>query len=112
MTNTRYADDILLYARSLEELQRMAELLIVELKFVGLELNASKTKILHADSGNADVIFDVAEIDGAFVEILHGEAFHRYLGRRINLSAARYDIEFNDRKQQAWFAFKSHEYYY
>ena len=76
---------------------------------MGLDLNASKTKILHADSRNADVIFDVAEIDGAFIEILLGEAFHRYLDRRINLSAARYDIEFNYRKQQAWFAFKKHE---
>ena len=46
LTDTRYADDVLLYAKSLEELQRMTDLLIVELKKVGLELNAEKNKKL------------------------------------------------------------------
>ena len=40
LTNTRYADDILLYARSLGELERMTELLVEELNKVALQLNA------------------------------------------------------------------------
>ena len=35
LTNTRYADDILIYAKSLEELVHMTELLISELRSVG-----------------------------------------------------------------------------
>ena len=47
LTNTRYADDILLYTKSLKELQDMTDLLIEELRGIGLTLNAGKTKILH-----------------------------------------------------------------
>ena len=41
LTNTRYADDILLYAKSLPELQQMLEMLIEELARVGLEVHES-----------------------------------------------------------------------
>ena len=44
LTNTRYADDILLYVKRLYELCRMAGLLIRELKKVGLHLNADKAR--------------------------------------------------------------------
>ena len=47
LTNTRYADDILLYVKSLVELEHMATMLIEELNLVGLKLNASKPKVLH-----------------------------------------------------------------
>ena len=87
----------------------MAELLITELRFVGLELNASRTKILHADCEGEGYYDDTTDVAGNIVEILHGDVFHRYLGRRINLSANRCDIEYNYRKQQAWYAFKKHE---
>ena len=50
LTNTRYANIVLLYAKSLHELQSMVKLLIMELKNVGLHLNADKTKILHSSS--------------------------------------------------------------
>ncbi len=36
LMNTRYADDVMLYAKSLDELERMVELLIIELNKVGL----------------------------------------------------------------------------
>ena len=45
LTNTRYADDVLLYAKSMEELKEMLELLLDELRHVGLEMHESKTKI-------------------------------------------------------------------
>ena len=46
LTNTRYADDILLYAKSLETLQHMAYLLTEELRKMGLGLSAEKNKNL------------------------------------------------------------------
>ena len=49
LTNTRYADDILIYAESLSGLRRMVILLIEELESIGLHLNADKIKILHAE---------------------------------------------------------------
>ena len=46
LTNIRYADDLLLFAQSEQELIMMIETLIEVLEEYGLELNTSKTKIL------------------------------------------------------------------
>ena len=45
LTNIRYADDVMLYAKSLEELHDMLSMLIEELQKIGLRLNSDKTKI-------------------------------------------------------------------
>ena len=45
LTNVRYADDLMLYARSCSDLATMVECLVEELAAVGLNLNTSKTKI-------------------------------------------------------------------
>ena len=42
LTNIRYADDILLFAKSIEEVVSMTEKLIKELQRIGLALNAKK----------------------------------------------------------------------
>ena len=42
LTNARYADDVLLYAKSLDELRKMTELLIIELRSIGLNSNAGQ----------------------------------------------------------------------
>ena len=44
LTNTRYADDIFVYAKSALELRDMVESLMIELK--AIDLNASKTNVL------------------------------------------------------------------
>ena len=44
LTNTRYADDIMLYAKSLPELTRILDLLTEEEAKVGLHLNVKKKK--------------------------------------------------------------------
>ena len=46
LTNIRYADDVMLYAKSLEELHAMLTMLMEELAKIGLHLNGNKTKIL------------------------------------------------------------------
>ena len=77
LTNTRYADDILLYAKSLSELQTMAELLIEELQLVGLQLNASKTKILRSDMiHEKDTNVNVVDISSEMRHILKKGEFH------------------------------------
>ena len=109
LTNTRYADDVLLYGKSLEELQDMTESLITELADVGLKLNVSKTKILHTQFKDDGWSNDFVDIAGEMVEVLHAEEAHRYLGRRLSMSASeRVTTEFKFRKQQAWYAFSKH----
>ena len=110
LTNVRYADDVLLFAKSLSELRSMTEILITELRLFGLELNCSKTKILHTEFQDEENMPDFVEIDNDFIEVLHGNRRHRYLGRRLSLHRAqRVDIEFNYRKQQAWASFHKHK---
>ena len=46
LTNVRYADDLLLFANTLEEGIKMMESLAAVLDQFGLELNTRKTKIL------------------------------------------------------------------
>ena len=86
LTNSRYADDVLLYANSLAELQHMTSLLVEEFALVGLKLNASKTKILHTDLEDLDCDVNFADIGGELVKVLPVDSWHRYLGRRLSLS--------------------------
>ena len=95
MTNTRYADDILLYAKSLKELEYMTEALLEELKKAGLTMNAGKTKILHSMMEDSEATLNFVEINGDFVKVLHPDEHHRYLGRHLSLASdLRISIEF------------------
>ena len=111
LTNTRYADDILLYAKNLNELIYMTESLTEELRKVGLRLNTNKTKILHTPmEQDENTRLDYVEIGDGLVQILHPDQSHRYLGKMLSMSAElRGSIEFNHRKQQAWIAFHKHK---
>ena len=80
LTNVRYADDLMLYARSDSDLPSMAECLVEELAAVGLNLNTSKTKILTTESLKAPMFL---AIGGDRIEVLHGEQNHDYLGKKI-----------------------------
>ena len=57
LTNVRYADDLMLYARSDIDLASMVESLVEELAAVGLHLDTSKTKILTTQ--NLKAIYNV-----------------------------------------------------
>ena len=83
LTNTRYADDILLYAKSLEELEEMLGLLDDELASVGLELHEGKTKIITSDLSNS---ISFVEIASKFIEVLGPQKSHKYLDFETKLS--------------------------
>ena len=108
LTNTRYADDILLYAKSAPELQSMIESLFAELRLIGLDANPVKTNILTTDehfTSNPSFI----DIDGEFVDVISRDRSHKYLGRMINLSSDhRVNLELTFRKKCAWAAFHKH----
>ena len=50
LTNIRYADDVLLYAKSLQELESMTERLLDALKAIILLLNVKKAHILRCNA--------------------------------------------------------------
>jgi hypothetical protein len=106
LTNIRYADDIMVYATSLGELTMMLEMLTVELRIIGLELNQKKTKILTTVPMQQATVVEVA---GEFVDILYGQAVHKYLGRKLpGQLSQRGRVELSHRFQNAWWKFNEH----
>ena len=102
LTNTRYADDVMLYAKSAEEITEMTELLVEELSKVGLQLNGTKTKILTT----SPVEFDFVDIAGDMVEIVSHSNSHKYLGRYLPGDLLqRSHTEIGHRIQSAWCKF-------
>ena len=88
----------------------MIEMLVSELKDVGLELNFKKTKILHTHDADEFNDTDFVDIHGQLIEVLHDDQHHRYLGRFLSLSASdRRRIEFDHRKYQVWAMFHKHK---
>ena len=86
LTNSRYADYILIYAKTVDEAVLMMEILIEQLSHIGLTLNAAKTTILHTwmpDPGHDMSFVDIA---GDIVEILDVDALHTYLSKLLSLS--------------------------
>ena len=83
ITNIRYANDLMLYARSLQDLRDMTdmtEFLITELGTMGLQLNASKTKTFTTFSGSKPMHM---EFVGSSMQILSGRSKHKYLGKTL-----------------------------
>ena len=78
LTNTRYADDVLLYARSLHEVQEMLSILHDELAKVGLQMHGEKTKVLTTTPSDTSTYLVVGDMR---IEVLPSSACHKYLGR-------------------------------
>ena len=107
LTNLRYADDLLLFGKSLAEVLEMLEILSAELVGVGLSINGSKTKILttdlNASSSENPLYVDIA---GSMVEVLRRGTVHKYLGKAFcgNLRN-RGQCNLSHRMQCAWWKF-------
>ena len=109
LTNSRYADDIFVYAKSLNEAIFMMETLVEELAKVGLSLNADKTKILRGpiEDDGFDVSF--VHIASDLVEVLDVQSSHKYLGKQLTLRLhERSQCEVKHRIQRAWASFHKH----
>jgi len=103
INNLRYADDILLMARSLPQLRNMLADIDREAKKVGLTLHPEKTKIQHNGIGYGAGVKS-AKCGDITVEVLPTDAVTTYLGRSINLRAMD-DTEVNARIRKAWSKF-------
>ena len=105
LTNTRYADDVMLFAKSMGEAVEMIELLIEEFAKFGLELNTSKTKIIT----NEVLDYQYVDIAGSMAEVLGAGENHRFLGRYLSGDLDnRANIEVRHRIKIAWMKFGHH----
>jgi len=108
LTNIRFADDILLFGKSLEEAIDMIERLVRKLREYGLELNIKKTKMMATTTYLEDTTLIDTQV--GFIELLGGNVRHKYLGREWpgNL-IFRSETALSHRISCAWAAFKRNE---
>ena len=106
LTNIRYADGLMLYARSLPALMDMIEILSWELHPIGLQLNAAKSKIFTTKQLDHPMYVEVSQ---DLVHVLHEGSSHKYLGRHIPGNVKqRGCVELHHRKTIAWGKFNKH----
>ena len=86
ITNIRYADDMMLFAKSLVEVEDMLALLKEELANIGLEMHESKTKIMTSFN---ETNINFIDVDGLLLEVLPDGKAHKYLGGMLSCSDAR-----------------------
>ena len=100
LQDVRYADDLMIYADSLQDLIFMLELFFEELRRIGLEINSKKCRILTtAFDVNVPHYIDVA---GEFLPVVSDCKKHRYLGRMLAGNPfQRSAVEFSHRCQCA-----------
>ena len=100
VTNLRYADDILLTARSLPQIKKMINEVAIEAGKVGLKLHPDKTKILHNNTGYGSRVRS-ARCGEMTIEVMDLHDSTTYLGSAINLNSLS-DTEVDNRISKAW----------
>ena len=94
----RYAEDMMIFAKTPAELAQMTEWLVEELFNVGLHLNQSKTKVFKGCEDNIDFL----DIGNNLVDVVTGATRHRYLGRYLPSELQKRDeVECQHRFQAA-----------
>ena len=93
LTDLRFADDILLFALSLQQILEMLRSLVVYLRQVGLVLNASKTKLMTTQAQPPDRVWFQAD---SCIDVVHGSSSHRWLGCQLSMDGDHTaDVEFH-----------------
>eukprot|EP00973_Karenia_brevis_P068061 9468811-Karenia_brevis.AAC.1 len=98
LTNLRFADDVLLTARSLAELRAMIGDLIEVAASVGLQIHPDKTKVLTNINKHRP---SKVEVSGKQIAVITSDGTAKYLGRLIGLQNMT-DIEVDNRLKLAW----------
>ena len=93
LTDLRFADDILLFALSLQQSLEMLTSLVSCLRQVGLVLNASKSKLMTTQAQPPDRAWLHADI---YIDVVHGSSSHKWLSCQLSMDGdQRADIEFH-----------------
>ena len=93
LTDLRFADDILLFALSLQQILVMVRSLILCLRQVGLILNASKTKLMTTQAQPPNRVWLHEE---TYIDIVRDGSTHKWLGCQLSMSGDQTsDVEFH-----------------
>lgn len=103
VTNLRFADDLLLFAISLDGAQTMLKDLVKEAAKFGLEVHSSKTKLTWNGFGEG-TRQTYTEVLGQTYEIVPCDGSILYLGRCFQFSSM-HDTELRHRVGKAWAKF-------
>ena len=104
LTNLRFADDVMLFATSKEQIQKMMCEFKKATEKVGLRIHPDKTKILSNQSTiNSDTKKHI-EVDDMSIEILTRNESVKYLGQRISFYQQE-TTEIKSRIRAAWATF-------
>jgi len=79
LTNIRFADDLLLFGKSMAEAIEMMEMLVDTFRLYGLELNVKKTKMLSTTVSDSEST--LVDTSAGFIELVSASSTHKYLGR-------------------------------
>ena len=103
-TNLRFADDVMLFATSLEQLQKMLSEFKKSTPKVFLKIHPGKTKILSNQSSNRN---KKVQIDDIQVEVLLKEESTKYLGQLITFQQQE-TKEIKNGIRAAWASFQEY----
>ena len=98
ITHLRFADDIVVMAKSMEELSMMLDGLDRVSQRVGLKMNMDKTKIMS----NANVVPTPVSVGNSVLEVVDS---YIYLGQVVQLGRSNFEKEVSRRIQLGWAAF-------
>ena len=104
LTNLRFADDVMLFATSKEQIRKMLCEFNKATEKVGLRIHPDKTKIL---SNQSTIISDTKkhlQVDGMSIEVLTRNESVKYLGQRISFYQQE-TTEIKSRIRAAWATF-------
>ena len=99
LTNLRFADDIILIAKTKAELQEMVQQLYNASKNVGLKMNKKKTQVMHNSQNETHIKIKVEN------EELEETKNYTYLGQLVSLSSSDKDEEIKRRIAMGWKSF-------
>ncbi|RVE40575.1 hypothetical protein evm_014776 [Chilo suppressalis] len=98
ISHLRFADDIVIMAETLQDLQKMLNDLADSSIRIGLRMNLDKTKVMF----NEHVLPEPIAIHGAVLEVVQK---YVYLGQTLQLSRNNFEEEVNRRIRLGWAAF-------
>ena len=107
LLDLRFADDILLFAGSAEQLGFLLDKLVTSLEKVGLKLNAAKTKALTTQAQPPKTLKTRAGLE---IAVLDQSSSHKWLGCMLSTeNAGRRQDDIDHRLQSAARAFHVHK---
>ena len=104
LTNLRFADDVMLFATSKEQIRKMLCGFKKTTEKVGLRIHPDKTKILSNQSTINSDTKEHLEVDDMNIEILTRNESVKYLGQRISFYQQE-TTEIKSRIRAAWATF-------